>query len=390
MIKLLAKIFIKNNKDYADGKVREQYGVLCGGFGIFLNILLFAGKFIFGTLAASVSMIADAFNNLSDAGSSLIQIIGFKLSSKKPDPDHPFGHGRMEYISGLIVSFLILLMGFELGKSSVQNIIANENQTSASFISIAMMIFAILIKLYMYLYNHSVGKKINSVSLEAVAKDCLSDMVSTVVVIISLFLQKYVSLPVDGIAGVIVAFFILKTGIESVKETIEPLLGTAPSNEFVYEIEKELLQNKPIVGMHDLVVHDYGPGRVMISLHAEVPGDMDIFELHDVIDVAEVKISKKFNCHVVIHMDPIDTKNERLTELKSILIEELKKINQEIKCHDVRMVPGVTHTNLIFDVVKPFSCHLTDEELSDEIKNAVHCRCNDVFCVITVDQPFVK
>lgn len=390
MIKLLSKIFIKNNTDYEDAKVREQYGVLCGGFGIFLNLLLFAGKFIFGTLAASVSMVADAFNNLSDAGSSIIQILGFKLSSKKPDPDHPFGHGRIEYISGLVVSFLILLMGIELGKSSINSVIHPENSSSASLLSIGVMIFAILIKFYMYFYNHSVGKKIKSVSMEAIAKDSLSDMISTVVVIVSLFLQKYVSFPVDGIAGIIVACFILKTGIESAKETIEPLLGTAPTESFVQEIKEELLTHKPILDMHDLVVHDYGPGRLMISLHAEVPGDRDIFELHDVIDVTEVAISKKFNCHVVIHMDPIDTNNERLKELHAFLKTELPKLNPELKCHDVRMVPGVTHTNLIFDVVKPFSCELSDEELKNLICTTVHEKYSDVNCVINVDMPFVK
>lgn len=387
MITLLAKIFIKNSKDYANPKVREQYGVLCGGFGIFLNVLLFIVKFIFGTLAASVAMIADAFNNLADAASSVIQIIGFKLSGKKPDPTHPFGHGRIEYLAGLLISLLVLVMGEELFKSSIKSLI-NPEPVSGGLIPVLIMCGAILVKLYMYIFNHGIAKKIDSVAMEATAKDSFGDMISNVVVIASILLSKVTSFPVDGIGGLVVAILILKTGIEAAKDTICPLLGTAPSAELVNEIENELLTHKPIIGMHDLVVHDYGPGRKMISLHAEVPGDQNIFELHDIIDVAEVDIGKKFNCEVIIHMDPIDTKNERLVELKSILNEECIKINPELKSHDVRMVPGVTHTNLIFDVVKPFSCCLSDEELISTIQNVIHSRCNDVFCVIKVDQPY--
>lgn len=389
MIKLLARIFIKDYTNYSDGNVRNKYGVLCGAFGIFINILLFALKFIFGTIAASVAMVTDAFNNLSDAASSLISILGFKLAAKKPDPDHPFGHGRLEYISGLIISFLILLMGFELIKDSV-GAIKNPSPVEGGIVPVIVMCGAILAKLYMYVYNHGVGKKINSVSLEATAKDSLSDMISTFVVIGSIVASRFTSLPVDGIAGVVVGLFIIKTGIESATETIRPLLGMPPEKEFVVELEKELLLHKPICGMHDLVVHDYGPGRLMITLHAEVPGDMNIFDLHDVIDNAEVDISKKFNCHVTIHMDPVDVTNERLNELKVIISEECKKIDEQIMFHDVRMVPGTTHTNLIFDIVKPFSFKGSDEEIARLIKKSIHDRVNDVFCVITVDHPYVN
>lgn len=371
-------------------RTREQYGVICGAVGIFLNVCLFVAKYVFGTIAASVAMIADAFNNLSDAASSLVQLLGFKLSSKKPDPEHPFGHGRLEYISGLIISFLILHMGFDLITDSVGKIIHPESDSNITLFSILIMVLAIGVKFIMYLYNHIIAKKIDSVSMEATAKDSLSDMISTVVVIVSLFLQPRVSFPVDGVAGVIVGLFILKTGIEAAADTIKPLLGVAPDEEFVQQIEEELLTHKPIVGMHDLVVHDYGPGRRMISLHAEVPGNMNIFELHDSIDLAEVDIAKRFNCHVIIHMDPIDVDNKRLAELKKVLGEETKKINPELHFHDVRMVPGVTHTNLIFDVVKPFSCLLSDEELKSTVAAAIHDRCPDVNCVITVDMPFVK
>lgn len=387
MISLLARLFIKNNKDYADVTVRQKYGILCGGFGVFLNIILFAAKFLFGTLSASVSMVADAFNNLSDAASSIVQILGFKLASKKPDPEHPFGHGRIEYIAGLIVSFLICYMGIELIKSSVEAI-KNPKPLEANAVSIIVLICAVLVKFYMYLYNHGIAKKINSVSMEATAKDSLSDTISTFVVILSIVAGRFTSLPVDGIAGVIVGIFIIKTGLESVKDTMEPLLGSAPSKEFVEQIEKEMLSFDVIIGVHDLVVHDYGPGRVMISIHAEVPGDRDIFELHDYIDNAEETIAKKLNCDVVIHMDPVDKNNARLAELKVCAKEVCSGISQGMTVHDVRMVPGVTHTNLVFDVVKPFECKLSDLELTSLINQKIKETNPDVNCVIKVDQPF--
>lgn len=387
MISLLACLFIKNRMDYSDAAVRQQYGVLCGGFGVFLNLVLFAAKFIFGTLCASVSMVADAFNNLSDAASSIVQILGFKLASKKPDPEHPFGHGRIEYIAGLIVSFLICYMGIELIKSSVEAI-RNPKPLEANIFSIIVLVFAVLIKFYMYIYNHGIGKKINSVSMEATAKDSLSDTISTFVVIVSIVAGRFTSLPVDGIAGVIVGIFIIKTGLESVHDTIEPLLGAAPSKEFVDQIEKEMLNFEPIIGVHDLVVHDYGPGRVMISIHAEVPGEKDIFELHDVIDQAEDAISEKLNCDVVIHMDPVDSNNERLAELKVCAKNVCHEIAEGLSVHDVRMVPGITHTNLVFDVVKPFECKLSDLELTALINKKIKEANADVNCVIKVDQPF--
>ena len=378
MISLLAKIFIKDSKNYENQTVRQKYGILCGGFGI-----------IFGTIAASVAMVADAFNNLSDAGSSLIQLLGFKLSAKKPDTEHPFGHGRLEYISGLIISFLVLLMGFELLKESI-SAIKNPSPVEGGLFPVIIMVFAILIKLYMFIYNHSISKKINSVAMEATAKDSLADMISNVIVIISIISSRFTSLPVDGIGGIIVAVLIMKTGYESAVETIEPLLGAAPSCDFVRDIEKETMNHAPICGVHDIVVHDYGPGRLMVSLHAEVPGNMDVFEMHDVVDNAEADIARKFNCHVVIHSDPVDLSNERLIELKKTVKEEIAAISPELKYHDVRMVPGITHTNLIFDVVKPFDFNMSDEELKNKICGAIKQKHNDVNCVITIDAPYVS
>lgn len=391
MISLLSKLFIKDYKNYTDSNVRTQYGVLCGGYGIFLNILLFVAKFIGGTISASVAMVADAFNNLSDAASSVVNILGFKLASKKPDPEHPFGHGRMEYVSGLVISGLIFLMAFELLKSSFENLIQGIKepvQSEFSLISLVIMILAIFVKLYMYFYNHSVAKKINSVSLEATAKDSLSDTISTLVVIVSMVLGQFTTFPVDGIAGLVVSVFIFLAGFEAAKETLQPLLGSKPEEDFVKEIEAEVLKHKPIVGIHDLVVHDYGPGRKMISLHAEVPGDMDIFELHDVIDITEVEVATKFGCETVIHLDPIDINNPQLAKNKEIVSEIVKAIDESLSIHDFRMVPGETHTNLIFDVVKPFDCKIADEVLLSTIREKVLAQLPNHFCVIAVDRPY--
>ena len=391
MLTFLSKLFIKDYKNYSDSEVRTRYGVLCGGYGIFLNVILFGAKFIAGTISASVAMIADAFNNLSDAASSVVNILGFKLASKKPDPEHPFGHGRIEYVSGLIIAGLIFLMAVELFKSSINSLIkgfSEPTQQEFNLISLIILILAILVKIYMYFYNHSIGKKINSVSLEATAKDSLSDTISTLVVIVSMVLGQFTTFPVDGIAGLVVSVFIFLAGYEAAKETLQPLLGSKPEEDFVKEIEAEVLKHKPIVGIHDLVVHDYGPGRKMISLHAEVPGDMDIFELHDVIDITEVEVATKFGCETVIHLDPIDLKNPQLAKNKEIVSEIVKAIDESLSIHDFRMVPGETHTNLIFDVVKPFDCKIADEVLLSTIREKVLAQLPNHFCVIAVDRPY--
>ena len=389
MIKFFARYLIKDYKNFSDAEVRGKYGILCSSFGIFLNILLFAAKLIGGILASSVAMMADAFNNLSDAASSFISVLGFKMAGKKPDKDHPFGHGRLEYISGLIVSFLILLMGFELFTSSIQSI-RNPKTVDGGLFSLSIMFAGILVKLYMYLYNHSIGKKISSPTMEAVAKDSLSDMISTSVVILSIILSNFTSLPVDGIGGLIVALFIFKGGIESCKDTIDPLLGLPPEKDFVEAVEKETMKFHPIIGIHDLVVHDYGPGRVMISLHAEVPGNQDIFVLHEIIDKAESAISEKFNCMATFHMDPIDTENKRLAHLKQIAKEEAEKLDEKCSVHDVRMVPGDKQTNLIFDIVRPHICQFTEEEIKEKLACSIKEREPDVNCVITVDSPYIE
>lgn len=389
MIKLLAKIFIKDSQNTADSKVRVAYGYLCGTVGIALNILLFAGKIIAGTISGSVAVTADAFNNLSDAGSSIISLIGFRLASQKPDPHHPFGHGRFEYIASLIISIIIVLMGFELGKSSFEKIVAPQ-AVEYSTVTFAVLGVSVLVKLYMFFYNNSVGKKIDSATMRATAMDSISDAVSTGAVLISAVIAMFTNLALDGWMGLVVAAFIMVTGFKSAKETIDSLLGTPPSPEFVKQIEDMALQYDDIIGVHDMIVHNYGPGRTFVSLHAEVPSDGDIVAIHDTVDNAEREIAKELGCLVTIHMDPVDVHDEHTAQLRENVSEIIKQINPDITFHDFRVVSGPTHTNLIFDIVSPMDCGLSDQELADTIADKIH-QCNEsYFAVINVDKDFAS
>ncbi|MDD6808254.1 MAG: cation diffusion facilitator family transporter [Oscillospiraceae bacterium] len=388
MVTLLSKIFIKNSTDYKNPIVRRAYGTLCSIVGILLNILMFAGKYIAGVISNSVSITADAFNNLSDAASSIITLLGFRFSGKKPDPTHPFGHGRIEYISGLAVSFAILLMGFELLKDSITKIIHPEPVTP-SLLAGGIMVAAILIKIYMAVYNSGIGKKIDSATMKSVAADSLSDTASTTVVLVSMIIYHFTNINIDAYAGVLVALLILYTGFTSAKETIAPLLGAAPDAEFVKEIEETVMESPYIVGIHDLIVHDYGPGRLFVSLHAEVPADEDVFLLHDEIDNAEVRLKKRLSCESTIHMDPIATNDEALNAYKSQVGKIIKEYDEILSFHDFRMVPGPTHTNLIFDVVVPANYRKTNELVKEEVQELVQKECKDCFAIIKVEQSYV-
>ena len=372
MIKLLSRIFIKDYKNYESPAVRSSYGVLCGGFGIFLNILLFIGKFLAGTLAKSVSITADAFNNLADAGSSIITLLGFRLARQKPDTKHPFGHGRIEYIAGLLVSAAIILMGFELAKSSISKIISPE-PIEFSALTAAILVCSILVKLYMVFYNKSIGKKIKSATLGATALDSCSDCIATSVVLVSSLIAHFFKINIDGYCGVLVAAFVIYSGIRALQETITPLLGQAPDREFIERIQKLIEEFPEITGIHDLIVHDYGPGRLMISLHAEMPvyEDSDIFAMHDIIDNAERLLSKELECLVTIHLDPTRSNDEKVAELKAKTVNVLHRISPELSLHDFRVVPGPTHTNLIFDVVIPFDLKLKEDEITEKLNSAV-------------------
>ena len=387
MISLLAKLLIKDYKNVTDAKVREAYGVLCGGMGIALNILLFLGKFLAGTISGSIAITADAFNNLSDAGSSFITLIGFKLGSQKPHPEHPFGHGRMEYLSGLAVAVLIIVMALELFKSSFDKILHPE-VLECSAVIVLILLASIAVKIYMAIYNHNVGKKIHSAAMGATAKDSMSDTIATTVVLISTIVGAIWGIPIDGYCGVLLSILIFMAGIGAIKDTVGPLLGTAPDKEFVERIEEIVMAHDIVKGMHDLVVHDYGPGRVMISLHAEVPHTEDILVIHDEIDNIEEELGDKLNCEAVIHMDPIIMDDEKVNEVKEYVGNIVFQVGEELNFHDFRMVSGNSHTNLIFDVVVPFKYRMSDEVIKKAIQEAIWVNYPRYNAVIHIDHTY--
>lgn len=389
MFGLLSKIFIKNKDDLESPAVRRAYGILSGTLGIVLNILLFAGKLTAGLISGSVAIVADALNNLSDAGSSVITLIGFRMAGQKPDKGHPFGHGRIEYISGLIVSMLIILMGFELGKSSVGKIIS-PGETEFSVVAAVILAVSVLVKLYMCCYNGKVGKKISSPAMKATATDSLGDCISTMVVLICMFITKFTSFDLDGICGAAVALFIFISGLRAAKETINPLLGVPPTDEFVDEIGETVMSHKGVLGFHDLIVHDYGPGRRMISLHAEVPADEDLLKTHDMIDNIEKELSAKLGCDAVIHMDPIETDDKITMEAREKIAELVKIIDERVTIHDFRMVTGPTHTNVIFDIVVPYDVNRTEAEIQRDIERMVKTLDSNYYAIVHVDKSFVK
>ena len=385
MISCLARIFIKNYKDTSLPRVRQAYGMLCGSVGIFLNILLFAGKATAGLLSGSIAITADAFNNLSDAGSSIVTLIGFKLAGQKPDSDHPFGHGRLEYISGLVVAFFILLMAFELLKTSIDKI-TNPRKPECTPLIVAILVVSVLIKCYMAIYNRSVGQKIQSVAMAATATDSISDMCATTVVLASVLLAHFTGLVIDGYCGIAVAIFICIAGIKAAMDTINPLLGQAPEPEFVQEVTDIVMSYEGILGIHDLMVHNYGPGRVHLSLHAEVPADGNILEMHDLVDLIEHTLRDRLNCSAVIHMDPICVNDPETDRLHAVVEKILNEVDPILTMHDFRIVKGPTHTNLIFDVVAPFNCQLSDGALTEIISYKIKEHNPAYFAVIDIDK----
>lgn len=387
MITLLAKIFIKDTEDKS--KLREAYGMLCGIVGVCFNIFLFVGKFLAGTFSNSIAITADAFNNLSDAGSSVVTLLGFKLAGAKPDTEHPFGHGRIEYISGLVVAAAILLMGYELIRDSIGKILHPE-ETEFTVLVAVILIASILVKLYMAYYNRSVGKKLDSTAMKAVATDSLSDTVATTVVLLASIFTHFTGIKIDGYCGLVVGFLVGYAGFDAARETLNPLLGQPPAREFVEKIDEIVMSHPEVCGMHDLIVHDYGPGRQMISLHAEVPSEGNILELHDVIDNIETELRRELGCEATIHMDPIATSDEHVSETKAAMVSLIKSIDEELSIHDFRMVTGESHTNLIFDVLAPFNFRLTDEELLTEILQDVQEHFGENYYVVAkVDHSYI-
>lgn len=386
MISFLARIFIKNSSDCADSKVRFQYGTLCSVVGIVLNIFLFAFKFFAGIISGSVAVTADAFNNLSDAGSSVITLFGFKISEKKPDSSHPFGHGRSEYIAGLIVSFLIILMGFELAKSSVEKIITPQN-IDFSVIATVILAVSIAVKLYMAFYNRRIGKKINSPALFATSTDSISDAIATSFVLAAMLFCKFTNINIDPYCGALVSLFIIIAGIRSASETISPLLGKSADPQTVAEVEKIVMSYPEALGIHDLIAHDYGSGRQIISLHVEVDATKNIIELHDAIDNMERRINDELSCLATIHMDPIELDNPELVKVKDMIRDYLSVNHPGVTTHDFRMVRGNTHTNVIFDAVIPFD-EKNPSEIIEHLKRRVNEYNSSYFAVINVDSKY--
>lgn len=384
MISLLERLFLRK-KDPAD--LRRGYGMLCGAVGIGLNLLLFGGKFLAGTLSGSIAITADAFNNLSDAGSSFVTLVGFHLAGQKPDVHHPFGHGRIEYLSGLAVSMLILLMGFELGRSSLDNIL-HPSPVDSSPLVLGILCVSIAVKLYMAFYNHTLGKKLSAPAMLATAVDSLSDSAATFAVLAATLVGQFSGVLIDGWVGLLVAALILWSGAKSAKETIDPLLGTPPTHEFVQRIRDLVMAHPGIIGIHDLIVHDYGPGRVMISLHAEVPATENVLDIHDEIDNVEKELQEKLGCEAVIHMDPIVTDDGVTAETRQRVAALVRCIDDEISIHDFRMVSGATHTNLIFDAVVPFGFRLTDAQVAEKIKTAVRALDGTYYAVVHVERSY--
>ena len=387
MITFLSHIFIKEYDDITNLKVRQAYGTLCGAVGILLNIILFAGKFMAGTLSHSIAITADAFNNLSDAGSSIITLIGFRMAGQKPDSDHPFGHGRIEYISGLLVSIIIILMAYELFETSIQKIFMPEPLTFSPLI-IAILMVSILVKCYMSFYNRKIGHRINSSAMLATAKDSLSDTISTLVVLIATLVSHFTNIQIDAYCGVLVALFIFYAGYSAAKDTISPLLGQAPDPEFVQQINDIVMSYEGVIGLHDLIVHNYGPGRILISLHAEVPADGDILTMHDMIDLIEHHLRSSLHCEAVIHMDPVCIGDAETDRLKELVLGYIHDIDEVITMHDFRIVKGPTHTNVIFDIVVPYKYQYSDQELINMISTRILEENPYHFAVIEVDKKY--
>lgn len=366
MTELLVKTFVKDYQNTEEAKVRTAYGVLASLVGIVCNLLLFGGKLAVGLVLHSVSVMADAFNNLSDAGSSIMSLVGFKMAAKAADEDHPFGHGRMEYISGLVISFIIMMMSIELGKSSFSKIFAHD-KLAFSVMTFVILGCSVAVKLWMWYFYRKLGKKINSTSLFASAADSLSDCAATGAVMLAMVFSAFTGINIDGYMGVLVALFIFRSGFMTCKDSVSPLLGSKPDKEFVQDIVDTATSFPEIIGIHDLLIHDYGVGNTVISFHAEVPCEMDFMAAHELIDDLEDSMKEKYHCAVSIHMDPVADHDEQTIETKKIVTDVVKSIDQCLSIHDFRMTKGENRENLIFDVVVPFDFRLSDSEVKAKI-----------------------
>ena len=386
MIQFLIERFVPNWQNTQNSTVREKYGILAASVGILSNIFLFIIKILTGLIFNSIAITADAVNNLSDAGSSVITLLAFKIAGKPADPEHPYGHARMEYISGMAVSFIIILLGLQLIGSSFEKILHPETVT-VSYLTYAVLIISILTKLWQGIFNRTVGKRIDSDALQATAADSLNDVFATSAVLISAVVYHFTSIPIDGWMGMAVAIFITISGIKLVIETGDPLLGQAPDPQLIREIGQRITSYDGVIGMHDLQVHSYGPGRTFASVHAEVPANVDILVSHDIIDNIEREVGAEMGINLVIHMDPVVTDNEKINRLKAEIDQIVKGIDTDLSMHDFRAVFGPTHTNLVFDVVVPPAFELTDSQIIQNISEKTK-KLGNYFCVITIDHNY--
>ena len=389
----LVKLFVKNYEKIDDEKVRGSYGTLSSFVGIISNIILFLIKFIMGKISCSVSIVSDAFNNLSDCGSCLLTLFGYKLAAKPADKDHPFGHGRLEYIFSLVVAALILIVGIDLFKTSVTKVIHPE-KIEFSWIVFWALVFSIGMKIWMSIFNKTLGNKINSSVMLATSKDSFSDAIATSATLIALVVSRYSDVPLDGIMGCVVSVIILIAGFNIIKETVDELLGKAADPEVVQNIKKVLMDNPSIIGVHDMIIHNYGPGTTFGSVHAEVDSKGDIMCIHDAIDEVERKVYEDYKVILTIHMDPVETDNEEINKLKGILKSIINEIDEKLTFHDFRMVSGPSHTNLIFDVVIPFDVKIDEETIKEQIDSKITEKAPDkdkkYYTVITFDRAYVE
>ena len=388
MTDLLCKIFVKDHKNTTDPHVRTAYGTLVSIVGILLNLLLFATKFLVGTLFGAVSIVADAVNNLSDAGSQIISLISFRISAKPADREHPFGHARIEYVASMIVSFLILYIGLDLLMESINKIL-HPQLPEKSWLAVWVLLGSILLKLWLALFNLKIGKRIHSSVMKATAQDSLSDVLSTTGVLIAtllLLLFSDMTLNLDAYMGVIVAALILVAGLKILNETKNSILGEAPADEIVEMIHQTVAKYDGVIGIHDLIVHNYGPGHVIAALHVEVDGKVDIFVSHDMIDNIERDLRKNCNIEATIHLDPVVTDDERINSLKPQVQAAVAEIDPSLRIHDFRFVEGATHTNLIFDIAAPFEVKVSDEEIKRQVADKISRLDPSYFTVITVDR----
>jgi cation diffusion facilitator family transporter len=385
-MEILIRKFIKDYGETERPDVRERYGELSGIVGVSINLLLCAAKLCVGILSGAISVIADAIHNLSDAGSSIVTLLGFKLAAKPADPEHPFGHGRIEYISGLIISAAILFVGIELFRTSLDKILHPE-ELAVTEGTILILVLSIFFQLWLGRFNQHIGRSIGSAAIEAAAADSLNDCVATAVVILSLIVHYVAGVNIDGIAGMLVAGFILHSGWCAARDTLQPLLGQAPKPEFVKELEEAVLSEDKICGVHDLIVHDYGPGRVFVSLHAEIPSTMNIMKAHELMDKLEVMLHVKFHIEVTVHMDPVVVDDPEINHLRELVQEAVKGTEASLSMHDFRMTTTYHGgRNLIFDVVVPFTCGLHDDEVRRQIRQRIAGISEDYHAVIRIDR----